>query len=293
MGGTSGVPTADPANATGNAATASPMAVAPPTGARDTGIIPGTPGSPGVDYSKLPAWAEGLDKASVQSIFNSLGTTPNTTPSPSTLPNTTPTENLGFPAAEPPGFQHAPLPTAAPEVGHLGATAPAAAAAAAPAAAAAAEDPNARVAVYIPGGGYGFGTAGGGFGSTTQNTYQQRMVNGQLQEASNPYGITIGGVDSMNDPWQQREARELGWIDPTSWQQNTTMQWHLGQAGIQPQKMAYEPGQIVPTGTNNVPTMSKALYDFNMRAYGNPYGAGYTQQYIGGPLQTPLQSGGQ
>jgi hypothetical protein len=281
MGGTSGVPTADPANATGNAATASPMAVAPPTGAQDTGIIPGTPGSPGVDYSKLPAWAEGLDKASVQSIFNSLGTTGTTTPTP----NTTPTENLGFPAAEPPGFQHAPLPQAAPEVGHLGAPAPAPPTATPPTATPPAEDPNARVAVYIPAGGFGFGTAGGTFGSTSQNTYQQQAgPNGSTQAISNPYGISVEGVNSGNDSWQQRGAQELGWLDPASYQQNTT---YL-QSGLQPQKMSYKPGDVVPAGTANVPTMSKALYDFNMKAYGNPYGAGYTQQYIGGPAQTPV-----
>ena len=284
MGGTSGVPTADPMSAAGTGgAAASPMAV---TGATDTNLTPGTPGMPGVDFSKLPAWAEGLDKNSVQSIFNSL----DSSAKPTAAPSTTPTTNLGFPSAEPPGFQHVPYPEAPAAVGTLGAAAPAPAAAAAGPAAAPAEDPNARVAVYIPAGGFGFGTAGGTFGSTSQNTYQQQAgPDGVPRAISNPYGITVGGVAGADTPWQQRGAQELGWLDPASYQQNTTFQ----QSGLQPQKMTYKPGDVVPAGTANVPTMSKALYDFNMRAYGNPYGAGYTQQYIGGPLQTPLQSGGQ
>jgi hypothetical protein len=295
MGGTTGVPTNDPSAASASAASVSPMSVAPPTGAADTGITPGTPGNAGVDFSKLPAWAEGLDKDSVQSIFSSLNS--GVTPANSSVSAGT-TENLGFPSAQPTvasgsaisgaattGFTHADYPTVAAPVEHVAGDAPAQAPIVDNKPAAPAEDPNARVAVYLPAGGFGFGTPSGTFGSTTQNTYQQRAgPNGSIQEISNPYGITIGGVDSMNDPWQVRGARELGWLDPASYQQNTTYQ----QSGLSPQTMSYKPGDIVPAGTNNVPAMSKALYDFNMRAYGNPYGAGYTQQYIGGPAQTPV-----
>src|SRR6185436_18754054 len=128
------------ATPTASAASASSMAVAPPTGASDTNLTPGTPGRPGVDFSKLPAWAEGLDKNSVQSIFNSL----DSSAKPTAAPSTTPTTNLGFPSAEPPGFQHVPYPEAPAAVGTLGAAAPAPAAAAAGPAAAPAEDPNAR-----------------------------------------------------------------------------------------------------------------------------------------------------
>lgn len=229
-------------------------------------------------------------------------TTPGGVPAPETSPalardyelatastgsGATTTPNLGFPtAADPMGFTHEAYPTKAADVPTYAGAAPVAPVA--PVDTTPKEDPNARVAVYLPGGGFGFGTAGGMFGNTSQYTYQQRAgPNGQNQAISNPYGIAIEGVDSMNDPWQQREARELGWVDPKSWEQDTTMQWHLGQSGVKPQTMSYKPGDVVAAGTANVPTMSKALYDWNMKVYGNPYGAGYNQQYIGGPAQIP------
>jgi hypothetical protein len=207
----------------------------------------------------------------------------------------TPMANLGFPTSgDPQGFNHAllgdnntGLPTGNNNTGTsvgavggpAGPTGPA-------------EDPNARVAVYLPGGGFGFGTSSGMFGSTGTNTYQQRSgPNGSTQPISNPYGISIEGVDSMNDPWQQRQARELGWLDPKSYEQDTTMQWQLGQSGVKPTPMAFKPGDTVAAGTKDVPTMSKALYDWNMKVYGNPYGAGYNQQYIGGPTPTPTYPG--
>ena len=159
----------------------------------------------------------------------------------------------------------------------------------APADTAAKEDPNARVAVYLPGGDYGFGTASGVFGNTSQHTYQQQAgPNGSTQAINNPYGISIEGVASGNDPWRQRAGQELSWLDPVSYQQNTT----LKESGLQPTPMSYKPGDAVAKGTANVPTMSKALYDWNMKVYGNPYGAGYNQQYIGGPTPTPLYPGG-
>jgi hypothetical protein len=203
---------------------------------------------------------------------------------------TAPVQNLGFPsAAEPMGFHHAPYPTAAAAVPTYAGAAPAAPAAAA-GDGAAKEDPNARVAVYLPGGDYGFGTASGIFGNTSQHTYQQQAgPNGSTQAINNPYGISIEGVASGNDPWRQRAGQELSWLDPASYSQNTT----LKESGLQPTAMTYKPGDTVAAGTANVPTMSKALYDWNMKVYGNPYGAGYTQQYIGGPTPTPLQSGGQ
>jgi hypothetical protein len=199
---------------------------------------------------------------------------------------TAPVQNLGFPtAAEPMGFQHDPYPTKAADVPTYAGAAPVAAAPVADTTPK--EDPNARVAVYLPASGFGFGTPSGTFGNTAL-TYQQRAGhNGQLEAINNPYGISIEGVDSMNDPWQVRQARELGWLDPASYQQNTTYQ----QSGIQPQTMSYKPGDVVAAGTANVPTMSKALYDWNMKVYGNPYGAGYNQQYIGGPTPTPVYPG--
>jgi hypothetical protein len=150
------------------------------------------------------------------------------------------------------------------------------------------EDPNARVAVYIPGGDYGFGTASGVFGNTSQHTYQQQAgPNGSTQAINNPYGISVEGVAGADDSWQTRGGRELSWLDPASYQQNTT----LKEAGLQPTPMIYKPGDAVAKGTANVPTMSKALYDWNMKVYGNPYGAGYNQQYIGGPTPTPVVAG--
>src|SRR5215213_8371976 len=123
MGGTTGVPAAGPQAAQVSTAAASPMAAltsAPPTGAADTNLTPGTPGSPGVDFAHLPAWAEGLDKNSVQNIVSSMNA-PAQTPA---APSTTPTENLGFPAADPPGFQHVPYPEAPAAVERIGAAAP-------------------------------------------------------------------------------------------------------------------------------------------------------------------------
>jgi hypothetical protein len=258
----------------------------------DGGGAAGTPGWAN-DGSQVPGagtpMSNGVPPASTEpAVLRDYELTAGSTGAGAT---TAPVQNLGFPtAAEPMGFTHAAYPTAAADVPTYAGAAPAAPAAAAPAAAA--EDPNARVAVYLPGGGFGFGTASGMFGNTGQYTYQQRAgPNGQNQAISNPYGISIEGVDSMNDPWQQREARELGWLDPKSYEQDTTMQWHLGQSGVKPTTMSYKPGDAVAAGTQNVPTMSKALYDWNMKVYGNPYGAGYNQQYIGGPTPTPVVAG--
>jgi hypothetical protein len=286
-GGMGGSPTAETKSPTVGAGTMSPNTSAP----AGTGSLSGLPSW--TSGMQLPDWASSVTKEQFDAAIAGMQS------SAATAAPAAPTANLGFPTAaatqyaEPApaaaGFTHEPYPTST-DLPHIGApdrvipTAPTT-----PAGAPA--DTGERVAVYLPGGGFGFGTASGMFGSTGSNTYQQRMSNGQIQEISNPYGITIGGVDSMNDPWQVREARELGWVDPKSWQQDTTMQWHLGQAGIQPTSTGYTPGQVVPAGTNNVPTMSKALYDWNMKVFGNPYGAGYTQQYIGGPTQTPVVAG--
>ena len=91
-------------------------------------------------------------------------------------PSSTPMANLGFPTSgDPQGFNHALYGAnnntgistgnnnAGTSVGSVSA----------PADTAAKEDPNARVAVYLPASGFGYGTPSGTFGNTAL-TYQQR-----------------------------------------------------------------------------------------------------------------------
>jgi hypothetical protein len=255
----------------------------------DGGGATGAGGTPQAPGAVTPAWVPPAETAPAEMRPYEL-----TAGSQGTGATAAPVQNLGFPSAqtiaEPMGFNHDPYPTRAADVPTYAGAAPVAPTPVADTTPK--EDPAARVAVYLPGGGFGFGGASGMFGNTSPYTYQQRAgPNGQNQAISNPYGISIEGVDSMNDPWQQREARELGWLDPKSYEQDTTMQWHLGQSGVTPTTMSYKPGDVVAAGTANVPTMSKALYDWNMKVYGNPYGAGYNQQYIGGPAATPVVAG--
>jgi len=248
-------------------------------GAAGTG---GTAQAPG---AVTPAWAPPTETAPAEMRPYELATA-----STGAGATAAPVQNLGFPSAqtiaEPMGFHHDPYPTAAAAVPTYAGAAPVAPTA--PVDTTPKEDPNARVAVYLPGGDYGFGTASGVFGNTSQHTYQQQAgPNGSTQAINNPYGISIEGVASGNDPWRQRAGQELSWLDPVSYQQNTT----LKESGLQPTPMSYKPGDAVAKGTANVPTMSKALYDWNMKVYGNPYGAGYNQQYIGGPTPTPVVAG--